>query len=72
MSEIDIIKGVTALKSIAINANNIIGFINDNRLETLLPYTDEIQKACSILTDIFEEQFTNMIIEKDRMEDDGK
>ncbi len=72
MSENDIIKGITALKSIAINANNIIGVINDNRLETLLPYTDEIQKACSMLTDIFEKAFTDMIAEKERMEDDGK
>ena len=72
MSEFDIIKGISALKSIAFNINNILDFINDNRIEVLLPYTDEVQKGCSILTDIFEKAFTDMISEKERMEDDGK
>lgn len=72
MSEMDIIKGVNALKSIAVNLNNVLDFINDNKLEALLPYTDEIHKGCAMLTDIFEKEFTNMINEKDRMEDDGK
>ena len=72
MSEIDIVKGVNALKSISTNLNQILDFINDNRLEALLPYTNEIHKGCSMLTDIFEKAFTDMITEKERMEDDGK
>ncbi|MBO7731733.1 MAG: hypothetical protein J6S67_04255 [Methanobrevibacter sp.] len=72
MSEIDIIKGVNALKSISTNLNQILDYINDNRAEALLPYTDEIHKACSMLTNIFEKQFMDMITEKERMEDDGK
>ena len=72
MNEIDITKGINALKSIAVNINNILDFINDNRLEVLLPYTDEIHKGCSVLTDIFEKAFTDMIAEKERLEDDGK
>ena len=42
MSEIDIIKGVNALKSISTNLNQILDYINDNRVEALLPYTNEI------------------------------
>lgn len=72
MSEIDIIKGVNALKGIATNLNQILDYINDNRVEALLPYTNEIHKGCSALTDIFEKAFANMIVEKERMEDDGK
>ena len=72
MSDIDIIKGVNALKSIAVNLNNVLDYINDNRVEVLLPYTNEIHNGCSILTDIFEKAFTNMINEKERLEDDGK
>ena len=72
MSDIDIIKGVNALKSISTNLNQILDYINDNRTEVLLPYTNEIHNGCSILTDIFEKAFNDMIIEKERMEDDGK
>ena len=72
MSDIDIIRGVSSLENIAINLNQILDFINDNKVEALLPYTDEIHGACSILTDIFERAFTDMIAEKERMEDDGK
>ena len=72
MSDIDIIKGVNALEVIATNLNQILDYINDNRAEALLPYTDEIHKGCSTLTDIFEKAFTDMIAEKERMEDDGK
>ena len=72
MNEIDIIKGVNALKSISTNLNQILDYINDNRAEVLLPYTDEIHRGCSMLTDIFEKAFTDMIAEKERMEDDGK
>ena len=72
MNDIDIVKGVNALKSIAVNLNNILDFINDNKLEPLLPYTNEIHTGCSVLTDIFERAFTDMITEKERLEDDGK
>ena len=72
MSDIDIIKGVNALKGIAFNLNQILDYINDNRVESLLPYTNEIHTGCAVLTDIFEKAFTDMIAEKERMEDDGK
>lgn len=72
MSDIDIIKGVNALKSISTNLNQILDFINNNRIETLLSYTNEIHNGCSILTDIFEKAFADMVAEKERMEDDGK
>ncbi len=72
MNDMDIIKGVNALKVIATNLNQILDYINDNKIEALLPYTDEIHKGCSTLTDIFEKAFTDMIAEKERMEDDGK
>ena len=72
MNDMDIVKGVNALKSISTNLNQILDFINDNRVEALLPYTNEIHKGCSMLTDIFEKAFTDMIAEKERMEDDGK
>ena len=72
MNDIDIVKGVNALKSISINLNRILDYINDNRADVLLPYTDEIHKGCSNLTDIFEKAFTEMIAEKERLDDDGK
>lgn len=72
MSDIDIIKGVNALKSISTNLNQILDYINDNRVEALLPYTNEIHKGCSVLTDIFERVFVDMVAEKEKMEDDGK
>ena len=72
MSEVDIIKGISALKSVSTNLNNILDFINDNRIKELLPYTNEIHKGCAMLTDIFEKAFTDMMTEKERMEDDGK
>lgn len=72
MNDMDIVKGVNALEVIATNLNQILDFINNNRIEALLPYTSEIHKGCSTLTDIFEKAFTDMIAEKERMEDDGK
>ena len=72
MSEIDIIKGVNTLKGFAQNISSILEFVENNHIEQLLPYTKEIQNGCSVLTDIFEKAFTDMITEKERMEDDGK
>ena len=72
MKDIDIIKGVSALKSISVNLNNVLDFINNNKLEALLPYTNEIHNGCVILTDIFENAFNDMISERYRFEDDGK
>ncbi len=72
MNDTDIIKGVNALENIATNLNQILDYINNNKVKVLLPYTDEIHKGCSTLTDIFEKAFFEMIAEKERMEDDGK
>ena len=72
MSDIDIIKGVNALESIATNLNQILDYIDNNKVEILLPHTDEIHNGCKILTEIFEKAFADMIAEKERLEDDGK
>lgn len=72
MNEIDVIKGVGALKIIAKNASSILDFAEVKEITELLPYITEIQKGCATLTDIFEKAFTNMIMEKEREEDDGK
>ena len=72
MSEIDIIKGINALKSMAHNIGEILDFVELNNIEHILPYIKEAQNTCSILTDIFEEQFFNIVDEKERLEDDGK
>ena len=72
MSDIDIIKGVNALESIATNLNQILDYIDNNKAEILLPHTDEIHNGCKILTEIFEKAFADMIAEKERLEDDGK
>lgn len=72
MSEIDITKGITALKSMAENLCSTIDYCNANNLDEILPFIEEMQKGCSILTDIFAKSFTNLVIEKERLEDDGK
>ena len=72
MSEVDIIKGINALKSMAQNIGAILDFAEMNNIEHILSYIKEAQNGCSILTDIFEKQFLDMINEKERMEDDGK
>ena len=72
MSDIDIIRGVNALESIATNLNQILDYIDNNKAEILLPHTDEIHDGCKILTEIFERAFNDMIAEKERLEDDGK
>ena len=74
MSENDIFKSVASLKTIAMNIGSIIDYMNQHEevAEVLHPYTEEINKGCAVLTDIFERSFTDMIAEKERMEDDGK
>lgn len=72
MGETDIIKGINALKIIADNLNSIVDYVNYNNDINLLPYLDGIKNSCSELTDIFEKTFTNLIIEKERLDDDGK
>jgi hypothetical protein len=71
MSELSIVKGVNALKEISTNLDAILNRIDKNDA-SLLPHIEEIHKGCEILTDIFENAFTDMIEEKQRMEDDGK
>ena len=69
MAEIDIVKGVQNLKVIADNINTIRDRTNDI---TIIKCLREMQNSCSILTDIMEKTFFNMINERERMEDDGK
>lgn len=74
MSENDIFKSVASLKTIAMNIGSMIDYLktHEDILEALKPHIDEINKGCAVLTDIFERSFTDMIVEKERMEDDGK
>ena len=74
MSENDIFKSVASLKTIAMNIGSIIDYLKNHEdiLEALQPYIDEMNKGCAVLTDIFERSFTDMVAEKERMEDDGK
>lgn len=74
MSENDIFKSVASLKTIAVNIGSMIDYLKDHEdiMSALQPYIDEMNKGCSVLTEIFEKTFTDMIAEKERMEDDGK
>lgn len=72
MSELNIIKGVNALKGISTNLDEILNRMDKENAELLLPYITEIHNGCAVLTDIFEKAFTDMIAEKEREEDDGK
>ena len=72
MSELDIIKGINTLKILSQNISSMIDFIENNHIEPLIAYIKELQNGCSVLTDIFEKAFFEMIAEKERMEDDGK
>lgn len=72
MSELNIIKGVNALKGISTNLDEVLNRIDNESAKLLLPYITEIHDGCAVLTDIFENAFTEMIAEKQRMEDDGK
>ena len=72
MSETNIIKGVSALKRLAMNIRSFMDYNKAKNNITTLTFLDEMNYCCSILTEIFENEFTNMIEEKERMEDDGK
>ena len=74
MSENDIFKSVASLKTIAVNIGSMIDYLKDHEdiMSALQPYIDKMNKGCSVLTEIFEKTFTDMIAEKERMEDDGK
>lgn len=72
MNEVDIIKGVETLKAMAENLKSVIVFCENNNISEMFPFTEQMQNSCSILTDIMEKAFTNMIAEKERLEDDGK
>ena len=69
MSKIEITKGVEALKELAISLRYIIEKNND---VALISPINEINRCCSVLTDIFEKEFINLINEKEILEDDGK
>ena len=74
MKERNILKGVAILKELAINLRSFIEYIEAQEKEdiTTVTFINEMNKCCSILTDIFESEFKNLIIERERMEDDGK
>lgn len=72
MSESNIVKGVSALKELAMNIRSFMDYNKDKNNITTLTFLDEMNHCCSTLTEIFENEFTNMIEEKERMEDDGK
>ena len=72
MSEIDIVKGVQTLKTMAENLRSVITFCENNNITEMLPFIEQMENSCSILTDIMEKAFTNMIADKERLEDDGK
>ena len=72
MSESDVIKGVSTLKSMAENILSVITFCENNNISELMPYIDELNNGCSILTNIMEKAFSDLIVEKERLEDDGK
>lgn len=72
MGENDIIKGIGALKSMAENLCSTIDYCKNNNIDEVLPFIEEMQNSCSILTDIFEKSFTSLVSEKERLEDDGK
>ena len=72
MSESNIIKGVSALKELAMNIRSFMDYNRDKNNITTLTFLDEMNHCCSTLTEIFENEFTNMINEKARLEDDGK
>ena len=74
MSEIDIIKGVSTLKTLAVNIGSLIEHAEMQQVADPLfrAYIEEMNKGCGVLTDIFERAFTDMIADKERLDDDGK
>lgn len=74
MNEKNIVKGISVLKELAMNIRSFMDY-NYNKYENnikTLTFLDEMNHCCSTLTEIFENEFTNMIEEKERIEDDGK
>lgn len=74
MSRENITKGVHTLKKLAINIRSFMAYLETKEKNdvAILTFIDEMNNCCSILTELFENEFTNMIAEKARMEDDGK
>lgn len=72
MNELDIVKGVSALKTLAVNLRSAMEHTEEYADTLLVSLYDEMNKSCEILTDIFEKAFTDMIAEKERLDDDGK
>ena len=72
MAEFDMIKGINALKVLAKNIRSVIEYCENNHIGDLLPYIEEMNSCCSILTDIFEKSFFDMVERNERIEDDGK
>ena len=72
MAEIDIVKGINALKVMAKNICSVIEYCENNNLGDLLPYINEMNSCCSILTDVFEKSFFDLVERNERIEDDGK
>lgn len=68
MDNLDIVKGVNAMKAMAENLCSMIEFCENNHIDPLLPYIEEMQQNCTILVDIFENAFVDLV----RGEDDGK
>ena len=74
MNEFNLKKGIHALKQLAINIRSFAKYSegkNDNDSAVLM-FLEEMNHYCAILTEIFENEFTNMVTENERMEDDGK
>jgi hypothetical protein len=69
MSRTEITKGIETLRELAISLRYIIEKNNDI---VLMPPIDEMNRCCSVLTDIFEKEFINLIEKEERMDDDGK
>lgn len=69
MSRANITKGIETLRELAISLRYVIEKNNDI---ALAPPINEMNRCCSVLTDIFENEFINLIDKEERMEDDGK
>lgn len=69
----DITKGVHTLKELSINMRSFMAYLelkkhNDT---ATLTFIDDMNKCCTTLTELFENEFLNLI-ERERLEDDGK
>ena len=68
MKTSDIVKGVNALRLIAKNLCSLTEYSEHNQLDEIIPNIDEMNFCCAILTDLFENEFLDLV----RTEDDGK